>query len=598
MTPGNVDIITVKQEKSITVTVTVVYQTMNMEPQLSQPQPQPRHQKEQVEEDEEEEHPYMSLYEPLLLQAGPEEAEADACPSSSSLSSSLSLSSLQQHQQPEEVSSSYNATVTDHSHPLPSRSRPRINDATTDIDVDRARKRQKIELSDEKKDNYNNNNIAENDARAHAHAHARFQSVAVCHKKNDYMVHLKEQVAHILNIFLDGDDDDDEDYDDDGANGADGAADDVDVGFGLDLDINDSNGCISNPDSFNSIDNEKNSERTKLATKKKKQTINSKRQYEVTTTTPTLTPIRSIDEESNENCSDSGKNNATIRRISRKKNNAKWMEMYQRLVGYKQEHNDTRVPARYEKDPQLGDWIRTQRKAYKETSITKERMRLLNRIGFLWDVRGLGTSTARWMKMYQRLGAYKKERDDNDVPQSYKEDPELRTWVNNQRQACRNKLITEERKRLLNCIGFVWDGKAQQDCRYTTRWEERYERLVAYKKEHNDTRVPARYEKDPQFGRWVNSQRYACRKNSITEERKRLLNSIGFVWTYIATWEEMYERLVAYKKEHKDTGVPQSYKKDPKLGSWVYTQHTAYKRKKLTEERKRLLNSIGFVWDE
>jgi len=37
-------------------------------------------------------------------------------------------------------------------------------------------------------------------------------------------------------------------------------------------------------------------------------------------------------------------------------------------------------------------------------------------------------------------------------------------------------------------------------------------------------------------------------------------------------WEEMYQRLVAYKTEHKDTNVPQSYKKDPKLGKWVNAQ--------------------------
>ena len=85
----------------------------------------------------------------------------------------------------------------------------------------------------------------------------------------------------------------------------------------------------------------------------------------------------------------------------------------------------------------------------------------------------------------------------------------------------------------------------------------------------------------------------------MTEERKRLLNSIGFVWGGIistATWEEMYQRLVAYKKEHMDVNVPKRYKKDPQLGDWVGTQRKVYKNKKMTKEHKRLLDSIGFAW--
>ena len=95
--------------------------------------------------------------------------------------------------------------------------------------------------------------------------------------------------------------------------------------------------------------------------------------------------------------------------------------------------------------------------------------------------------------------------------------------------------------------------------------------------------------------------RTAHRNKKMTEERKCLLNSIGFVWESStrnkAPWEEMYQRLVVYKKEHKDTNVPSKYKEDPKLGQWVPNQRFAYWNKKMTEERKRLLDSIGFLWE-
>ena len=137
----------------------------------------------------------------------------------------------------------------------------------------------------------------------------------------------------------------------------------------------------------------------------------------------------------------------------------------------------------------------------------------------------------------------------------------------------------------------------------TATWEEMYERLVTYRKEHKDTWVPTKYEKDPKLGTWVRTQRKAYREKSITVDRKRLLNYVGLVWdgnapgTSTTTWEEMYQRLVAYKKDHNNTRVPRTYKEDPQLGTWFNHQHTAYKTEKMKEERKRLLDFIGFEWD-
>ena len=56
------------------------------------------------------------------------------------------------------------------------------------------------------------------------------------------------------------------------------------------------------------------------------------------------------------------------------------MEMYERLERYKQEYNSTRVPQRYEADPQLAVWVQHQRQRCKK----KERVDLLNKIGFAW----------------------------------------------------------------------------------------------------------------------------------------------------------------------------------------------------------------------
>ena len=56
--------------------------------------------------------------------------------------------------------------------------------------------------------------------------------------------------------------------------------------------------------------------------------------------------------------------------------------------------------------------------------------------------------------------------------------------------------------------------------------------------------------------------------------------------------ENVPRLVVAYNKEHKNTKVPQNYKEDVPLGTWVNNQRAAHRNKKMADERKRLLNKI------
>ena len=63
-------------------------------------------------------------------------------------------------------------------------------------------------------------------------------------------------------------------------------------------------------------------------------------------------------------------------------------------------------------------------------------------------------------------------------------------------------------------------------------------------------------------------------------------------------WFTIYEKLQEYKRDHNTSNVPNRYKSDQKLGHWVHYQRTMYKTDKLSQDRKDLLESIGFVWSE
>ena len=174
--------------------------------------------------------------------------------------------------------------------------------------------------------------------------------------------------------------------------------------------------------------------------------------------------------------------------------------------------------------------------------------------------------------------------------------------------------------------------------------------------------MPSRYEENLKLGKWVETQRYEYTKLQraasvngaaketlpaeseakpratnprLTEERLRRLESIGFEWKvrnkmkryYDKQWQEMFERLLRFKEENGHCIVPKRYPPDMKLGTWVHTQRIQHRKLangpskskdgtgsegegasdenipkgeemsyRLTEERRKRLAEVGFVW--
>ena len=201
-----------------------------------------------------------------------------------------------------------------------------------------------------------------------------------------------------------------------------------------------------------------------------------------------------------------------------------WMKMYKRLVAYKKQFKTTSVPALYTTDPQLGEWVAAQRIRYnrKKSRLTVDRITQLDSIGFVWNI-----LDAQWTEKYDRIVKYKEEYNTTCVPFRYPADPPLGRWVHNQRYNynTNQSSLTADRIAQLESIGFVWNP-------FDAQWNEKYDRLIKYKKQNKTTHVPYSYPADPQLGRWVHNQRhdYQTNKSCLTADRITQLNSIGFVW--------------------------------------------------------------------
>jgi hypothetical protein len=235
-----------------------------------------------------------------------------------------------------------------------------------------------------------------------------------------------------------------------------------------------------------------------------------------------------------------------------------FIERLRDLQEYKNKYGTCHVPKRYAGNPTLGNWVNKSRQMYRKhqdgekSSMTPERIEVLNQIGFMW----LGTSGGAdglqlppmspqqnrdriWEKNYQQLKEYI---DENGSLISLSGSTKLGVWAARQRREYQKlKLgekanITQERVDKLNSIGFDWSP-------WDTKWQMRVNQLLEYKREHGDCLVPVQYPTNRQLGRWVSTQRKyrklfnEGKATRITEKRIKQLTSIGFVWN---RWEQKW----------------------------------------------------------
>ena len=84
------------------------------------------------------------------------------------------------------------------------------------------------------------------------------------------------------------------------------------------------------------------------------------------------------------------------------------------------------------------------------------------------------------------------------------------------------------------------------------------------------------YMENAALAQWVKRQRYQYKlksegkRSTLSDERVRLLNKIGFIWnSHDVVWEERLFELSMYKRNHGNCIVPSNYERNPQLAVWV-----------------------------
>jgi superfamily II DNA or RNA helicase len=255
-----------------------------------------------------------------------------------------------------------------------------------------------------------------------------------------------------------------------------------------------------------------------------------------------------------------------------------------------------------EHDEELVDLIRQLRQAKGEGKpfkprITVEKIELIGpRVDLAQVVESVETRIAdqlgsSWDEWYGKLSAYKQREGHTKVPQSYSTDDgaKLGIWVGDQRR--RNEIISEDRRRRLDILGFIWNP-------WEERWALGFSELLEFFRINGHSRVSQEFVTSSGYslGVWVNEQRKD--ENKLSSDRRSRLDSLGFIWDPFSNkWEIGFAELEKFVKREGHGNVALRFTTDSgyRLGNWVVNQRK--NKNKLTPEQVTRLDGLGFCWD-
>jgi hypothetical protein len=260
-----------------------------------------------------------------------------------------------------------------------------------------------------------------------------------------------------------------------------------------------------------------------------------------------------------------------------------WEENFVALKSFQEREGHCRVPQPRGGGNKLGVWVGTQRLRMKAKKLAPERVAKLKSIGFIWD-----KQEDEWEAKFAALSSFQKKEGHCRVDRGLIfRGIKLGVWIRNLR--LKKAFLTAGQIRRLNSLGFSWDPLGEQ-------WEQAYAELLSFHKREGHCRVVNTHLSNGlRLGRWVSTQRAI--KKSLTPEKVRRLNSLGFTWDpHSEQWEQAYAELVKFHKQEGHSNVTRfTIYGGIKLGQWVSSQR-AYKSR-LTPERIKRLNSLDFCWD-
>ena len=300
-----------------------------------------------------------------------------------------------------------------------------------------------------------------------------------------------------------------------------------------------------------------------------------------------------------------------------------WYSIYQDAVTFKSEHGSLfAIPKLYvgASGYRLSNWVFNQRRLYSLGKLSKEKVNLLNEIGFNWE------NETAWERGFRHAKSYYGEHGDLLMRSNYKTSDgyTLGIWIYKCRRLYMEDKLTQKQVAALDKIGMVWQLESEKN---SSRNENNKLATVKKIKKH-----PSKVKQPPnpwdvsfaaalkiyrEFGsvidikpvnsdekklyHWLRNQRHSYRAGYLTESQIKLLSSIGITAEWLGPQPTPFEKGYAIAKEyyetHGDLNIKSNYQHTNGfwLGAWM--DKIRKKKSELTAEQLEMLSAIGVVWD-
>ena len=141
-----------------------------------------------------------------------------------------------------------------------------------------------------------------------------------------------------------------------------------------------------------------------------------------------------------------------------------WERRYQQLQEFNRRFGHSHVPAEWAENRALGGWVVKMRRLRKKGRLSADRIRRLNRIGFVWEPlkKRRIKHDAIWSQWLEKLIAFRQKNGHWCVPTDQRRYHRLRIWMDNQRINYHEGSLSAKRIRQMEKAGFSWLSDRQR----------------------------------------------------------------------------------------------------------------------------------------